>query len=95
MNGIQVLFSCPFSAAGPNSLIGMKIANDESDFWADHDVDCHGPYEAFEDDPDFADGFLWDCCDKPGDDPGCKVTKHKVAVNLVVPAPSKKRKLEE
>ena len=79
----------------------MKIVDYESDFWADHDVDCHGPYESFEDDPDFAEGFIWDCCDKPGDDEGCKSTKHKAKVNLVVPtplpvlAPSKKRKTEE
>jgi len=64
-------------------------------------VDCHGPYEAFEDDSDFAEGFIWDCCDKPGDDEGCKSTKHKAKVNLVVPASlpvltqGKKRRAEE
>jgi hypothetical protein len=78
----------------------MKTVDYESDFWADHDVNCHGPYEAFEDDPDFAEGFIWECCDKPGDDEGCKSTKHKAKVNVVVPAsasvpvPSKKRKAE-
>ncbi len=79
----------------------MKDVNYESDFWADHDVDCHGPYEAFEDDPDFAEGFIWTCCERLGDDDGCKSTKHKANVNLVVRAPppalaeTKKRKAEE
>jgi hypothetical protein len=78
----------------------MKEAYHESDFWADHDENCHGPYDAFKDDSDFAEGFTWDCCDRPGDDEGCKSTKHKANVNLVVPAPppvpapSKKRKAE-
>jgi hypothetical protein len=79
----------------------MKMVDYDSDIWADHDVDCHGPYEAFEDDLTFAEGFIWECCDKPGDDEGCKSTKHKANANLVVPAPppvvapSKKRKAEE
>jgi hypothetical protein len=79
----------------------MKMVDYESDFWADHDVRCHGPYEAFKDDPNYAEGFMWECCDKSGDDEGCKSTKHKAKVNLVVPAPppvlapSKKRKAEE
>ena len=79
----------------------MKTVDYESDFWADHDERCHGPYEAFEDDPGYAEGFIWDCCDKLGDDEGCKSTKHKAKVNLVVhapppvPVPSNKRKVEE
>jgi hypothetical protein len=73
----------------------MKTVDYESDFWADHDENCHGPYEAFEDDPDYAEGFIWDCCDKPGDNEGCKATKHKAKMNLVAPARSKKRKVEE
>ncbi|KAH0543830.1 hypothetical protein FGG08_001869 [Glutinoglossum americanum] len=81
---------------------GDKTVDFDSDFWADHDVNCHGPYDAFEDDADYAEGFVWDCCDEPGDNEGCKATKHKTESNLVVPAPpppvptlSKKRKVEE
>ncbi|KAI9769610.1 MAG: hypothetical protein M1839_003612 [Geoglossum umbratile] len=81
---------------------GIKTVDYDSDFWADHDVNCHGPYDAFEDDDNYAEGFMWDCCDEPGDDEGCKSTKHKTASNIVVPAPpppvpalSKKRKVEE
>ena len=80
---------------------GMKTVDYDSDMWADHDEDCHGSYESFIDDPNYAEGFAWDCCDQPGDDEGCKSTKHKANVNLVVPpvapalAQGKKRKAEE
>jgi hypothetical protein len=82
-------------------LLESKSVDYESDFWADHDENCHGPYESFEDDPHYAGGFIYECCDKPGDDEGCKSTKHKAAVNILVPEPppvlaqSKKRKAEE
>ncbi|KAI9764122.1 MAG: hypothetical protein M1840_008682 [Geoglossum simile] len=81
---------------------GYKAVDFDSDFWADHDVNCHGPYEAFEDDSDYAEGFVWECCDELGDNKGCKTTKHRAESNLVVPAPppptpalGKKRKAEE
>jgi len=70
----------------------------DGDFWADHDPDCHGEYHDFEDDSDYVEGFIWSCCDKPGDDVGCKSTKHKSKTNIVVgpaSALSKKRKAEE
>lgn len=31
-----------------------------------------------------ASGFLWTCCDEQGDNPGCKSTKHKAPINLIV-----------
>ncbi|KAH6663349.1 hypothetical protein B0J14DRAFT_609262 [Halenospora varia] len=81
---------------------GHKELNDEEDFWADHDPDCHGDPESFIDDSDFAEGFIWTCCDKAGDADGCKETKHKNKQNIVrarVPSPSpvptpRKRKAE-
>jgi hypothetical protein len=68
-----------------NGNLGVKEVNYDSDFWADHDVDCDGPYESFEDDSDFQEGFYWSCCDNVGDHEGCMITKHKTKVN----APSK------
>ncbi|APA12164.1 hypothetical protein sscle_09g069340 [Sclerotinia sclerotiorum 1980 UF-70] len=62
---------------------GWKELDDESDFWADHDDRIHGSPEAFEDDPDYADEFKWDCCDKPGSDNGCKNTRHKVTEEVM------------
>ncbi|KIN01144.1 hypothetical protein OIDMADRAFT_123414, partial [Oidiodendron maius Zn] len=49
----------------------------DADFWADHDLDCHGDLQSFIDDDNFARVFLWTCCDQPGDNEGCKSTKHK------------------
>jgi len=31
-----------------------------------------------------AEGFIWECCSKQGDGEGCKFTKHKARVNLVL-----------
>lgn len=31
-----------------------------------------------------AEGFLWTCCDKAGDDRGCMSTKHKAKINMIV-----------
>jgi len=73
--------------------------------WDDHDPDIHGRYSDFEDDPEFSTAFTWSCCEKEGDDEGCKSTKHKADVNIivlkpvVVPQPpaatTKKRKASE
>jgi hypothetical protein len=73
--------------------------------WDDHDPDIHGRYSDFEDDPEYSTAFTWSCCEKEGDDEGCKSTKHKADVNIivlkpvVVPQPpaatAKKRKASE
>ena len=52
--------------------------------WDDHDPDIHGRYSDFEDDPEYSTAFTWSCCDKEGDDEGCKSTKHKANVNIIV-----------
>lgn len=38
----------------------------DSDFWADHDEDCHGPIDTQENRRDHPEGFQWDCCDTSG-----------------------------
>ncbi len=60
-----------------NGSPGAKYVNYDDHFWADHDPDCHGDPESFEDDPDFAEGFKWDCCEKDGSASGCVTTKHR------------------
>jgi hypothetical protein len=62
---------------------GEKELDYESEFWADHDERCHGPMDSFFDDPDYADGFLWDCCQESGSNEGCKSTKHRTALNEI------------
>jgi hypothetical protein len=78
-------------------MAGRKNVVYDAETWDDHDVDCHGDYMDFEDDSDYAEGFSWSCCDRPGNDEGCKITKHKAKVNIIVqaavpPLASKKRK---
>lgn len=82
----QVLIDCAAES---------KEVYHDRDFWADHDVDCHGPYESFEDDPDMAQGFIWPCCNKFGDDEGCQRTMRRAAVNVPTSPMSNKRKAEE
>lgn len=68
--------------------IGKKIYDDENDFWADHDENCHGRIDDLEDVSDYAEGFVWECCRRYGDDEGCKFTKHKAEVNLLLDYPA-------
>jgi len=39
------------------------------------------------DDPDMGEGFIWGCCQKDGDDKGCKLTKHKAKSNIILKDP--------
>ncbi|KAK5675881.1 hypothetical protein LTS10_011613 [Elasticomyces elasticus] len=62
---------------------GSKEVDGDSDTWADHDWRCHGEPDAHVDDPDYADGFMWDCCEAPVSAEGCETDRHR-------PAPAKK-----
>ena len=64
---------------------GDKEVDDEAqrsdgdmDFWADHDEDCHGIEEDLADEPEFAGGFIWSCCEQRGDADGCRAREHDV-----------------
>jgi len=52
--------------------------DDDMDLWADHDDDCHGIKETLHDEPDYAGGFIWSCCEQRGDADGCKAREHDV-----------------
>jgi hypothetical protein len=56
-------------------LDGKEVDYD-GDFWADHDEDCHGQIDGFVDDPDYAEGFIWACCEEYGNALGCTFSKH-------------------
>lgn len=71
------------SRISANASIGKKEYYDDDDFWADHDEDCHGYIDNLVDEPDYAEGFKWSCCDALGNDEGCKSTKHKAEVNII------------
>ncbi|RDW85422.1 hypothetical protein BP5796_03747 [Coleophoma crateriformis] len=56
---------------------GSKEPDYESDFWADHDENCHGIIDQLGDEPEYDEGFLWSCCEESGSVKGCMKTKHK------------------
>lgn len=71
------------------------INTDHMVVWDDHDENCHGAFMDFEDDEDYAQAFIWQCCGRPGNDPGCKITRHKSKTNTIIAPdaqPTKKRK---
>ena len=57
-----------------------------ADVWADHDENCHGTIDTDEMREVNPEGFVWDCCDKPGDEEGCQRGRHQAD-----PGKSKKR----
>ncbi|KAK5938109.1 hypothetical protein PMZ80_009698 [Knufia obscura] len=56
---------------------GYLEVDDESDFWADHDEDCHGTIDSMELRKEFPEGYTWDCCGESGDAEGCKRKWHQ------------------
>lgn len=57
------------------TIKGEREVNYDADIWADHDEDCHGPYEDHEE--DYPEGFSWTCCEREGDKSGCKRGPHR------------------
>ncbi|KAK0760642.1 hypothetical protein N5P37_006837 [Trichoderma harzianum] len=62
---------------------GQLEADYDGDFWADHDEDCHGTIDTDEMREEFPEGFIWNCCDKGGDDIGCRWGRHQSDPNKV------------
>ncbi|KAK5993806.1 hypothetical protein PT974_07243 [Cladobotryum mycophilum] len=61
----------------------------DGDAWADHDERCHGTIDTDEMREEHPDGFVWSCCDKSGEEKGCKFGRHQAD-----PAKSKKESYE-
>jgi hypothetical protein len=77
--GIQVSFN--YLEADTEKLANgrketYKIPNEDAPIWTDHDEDCHGSYESFENNHRYASGFLWGCCEEPITNMGCMRTNH-------------------
>ncbi|KAI9149029.1 hypothetical protein HJFPF1_11074 [Paramyrothecium foliicola] len=51
--------------------------DEEGDFWADHDEDCHGEIDLDELRKEYPNGYIWSCCDQKGSQPGCRKHPHK------------------
>ncbi|EAT80976.1 hypothetical protein HBH56_164350 [Parastagonospora nodorum] len=56
---------------------GEQEVDWDGDFWADHDERCHGTIDTPEMRKEHPEGFVWDCCDEPGDAAGCKTSRHR------------------
>ncbi|RFU76341.1 cytochrome p450 [Trichoderma arundinaceum] len=56
---------------------GEMEVDDEGDFWADHDEDCHGIIDSEEMRKEFSEGFTWNCCNKNGEEEGCQMGRHQ------------------
>ncbi|KAK4209183.1 hypothetical protein QBC37DRAFT_430711 [Rhypophila decipiens] len=56
---------------------GELEPDDDSDFWADHDERCHGTIDSDFCRKEYPQGFIWTCCDKLGDEEGCKLGRHE------------------
>jgi hypothetical protein len=55
----------------------------ESSTWNDWDEKTFGPHDAEENKREHPGGFIWDCCDEPGDDKkGCTVTPHEAPIPI-------------
>jgi len=57
-------------------LVGTKEVNPDADAWYDYNDEAYGPEEIHIDDPAYAEGFKWSCCEGDGRDGGCQEGKH-------------------
>jgi len=55
------------------------VVDDEGDFWADHDEDCHGMIDTEEMRREFPEGFSYPCCGQDGTAAGCTRGMHRAA----------------
>ncbi|KAK5651496.1 hypothetical protein OQA88_11950 [Cercophora sp. LCS_1] len=49
----------------------------DGDFWADHDEDAHGEINTKDNKKEYPEGFIFDCCERMGDKPGCRRFRHE------------------
>jgi hypothetical protein len=66
--------------------LGAKDWDDEAPIWDDLEEHWGHPRD-FADDDDYSEGFEWSCCNERGDHEGCKSTKHKADINVIMQRP--------
>ncbi|MCJ1243335.1 hypothetical protein MMC30_000532 [Trapelia coarctata] len=49
----------------------------DGDFWADNDEATWGPVDTEDNRKSYPEGFIWTCCDKNGEEAGCKIGRHR------------------
>ncbi|KAL7907740.1 hypothetical protein GGI35DRAFT_454697 [Trichoderma velutinum] len=88
LSAICVQCDVAFDPSNPKDCFyhdGELDVNDEDDFWADHDEDCHGIIDTDEMREEFPEGFKWNCCNQSGEAKGCQRGRHQAdADNLVL-----------
>lgn len=57
--------------------LGKLEPDFDSDFWADHDENCHGLIDTDGMREMYPEGFVWTCCEKLGSEPGCHSGLHE------------------
>lgn len=77
-------------------MTGRKNPDYDADTWDDHDENIHGRLSDLGDDPEYTDGYMWDCCERRGDDIGCRRGMHKARnqINCIVRDKTRKRKVD-
>jgi len=65
-----------------DTVSGILDCDWDAEEWYDWDEDCHGPIDTEEHQQEYPDGFIWDCCDKPGSRRGCTRGRHKESQTL-------------
>lgn len=66
-----------FQLSSAHIRVATTEPDDDGDFWADHDENCHGIIDSKEMRDEFPDGFVWTCCERTGTDPGCLLGPHR------------------
>ncbi|KAM0253491.1 hypothetical protein ACHAP5_000520 [Fusarium lateritium] len=61
---------------GPSNSRELEVDYD-ANIWADHDERCHGTIDSKDMREEHPEGFTWNCCEKPGDEIGCKLGRHE------------------
>lgn len=55
----------------PDTNINTDNSHPDEDFFADHDEDCHGIIDTDEMREEYPDGFIYECCDRNGEEEPC------------------------
>lgn len=69
------------NGAGADAAQDVAYVPYESELWDDWDEKCHGDIENDENWEEWPHLWRWHCCERPGNDGGCKVSLHRPEIN--------------
>jgi hypothetical protein len=64
--------------------MGTLHVDDDHEAWDDHWEESDGKITVEQYFADVPEGFIWDCCEKPGTEPGCVVDIHRSTVERIM-----------